>query len=95
MGPALLRARTAAVQQKVADRAAESKGPEEAWTIVAAVGPTLVGLAVYVAGADLYIGNTTGQHPTFPYAGCITSNIGGFVLVVGLVALKEWFTGPS
>lgn len=95
LGLALFRTRTAAVQRRVAARAAASTGPPGTGMMVAGIGFTLVGLAIFVAGGYLYVGNTTGRHPTFPYAGCMAFNIGGFVLLMGLVALKDWFTGQS
>lgn len=95
LGLALFRPRTAAVRRKVLAGYLESDGPQEAWMTILGVVLALVGLAVTVAGAYLYLGNTEGTHPTFPYSGCITLNIGVVILFMGLFAIKEWFTGRS
>lgn len=56
---------------------AGSTGREESiyhgFTIVAGIG-------VFILGAWLYIGNTSGTHATFPFAGFITMTI-GFVMI--------------
>jgi len=36
----------------------------------------LAGIALFILGVWLYIGNKSGTHPTFPFAGFITTTVG-------------------
>jgi hypothetical protein len=46
----------------------------------------LFGLSLFIGGVALYYGNTTGEFPTFPYAGFITMSIGFYLIATAVKA---------
>jgi hypothetical protein len=72
------------VNSLLTERAREAKerreDPQRLWR--------LLGAGLVVLGIGLFIGNTTGAFPTFPYAGGILMGIGSLVSAMG------WFRRP-
>lgn len=48
----------------------------------------VLGAAVLLAGALLYLGNVTGLLPTIPYAGSVAAGMGGSLEAVGIAYLR-------
>jgi hypothetical protein len=47
------------------------------------VGAILLGIVLVAAGLYLFVGNVSGTHATFPYAGFITMTLGAIFLAAG------------
>lgn len=51
----------------------------------------IIGLGTTIAGYFLYLGNISGDYPTFPFAGFITINFGILILAIGYTLADDKF----
>ncbi len=68
-----------------------TKGQRYRLGIVLSVG----GLGCWLVGAVLYTGNVTGLLPTIPYAGFVTTAVGGFMVSIGLSLVRGQPVGKA